>query len=491
MADGDPAGRRRLSGATTAAADTPAGARERIGHWASIGAGLIPLGLTILAEAAWISVLAAVVQEYYLRPPVADLAVLAGFVVAGLAISRFFGLRFGGRWPQVALGLSVGAAAAGVLVAAESRDLLARGGLGAAAAALGANPGGLLAGVALLRGIAWGHAGLPLPEDRLIRLLGGGVIAVTLAAIAGSLVTEPWRSRFLADALGAGLLFGAAAIVALALTRQAIAAGDVAAAWQRNPVWVVSLILLVATSAGIAMAAAGQVRPAIELMIGVAAIPIIILGLIGGWSRRTFRIFFGLVGGFAILGALGSAIDRARQAVGGGPAGVGFNASAVDSVAAAGAAALVALLIIVVVLVLVRVWMRQFRIERENPIEERYVDRSDETEARPRRSFRLPFGRQPADAVSAYRALVADLADRHGVRREDWETPHEHASRLRHETGGGLPLDLLAADYALATFGGARLSVAENKRAVGRWRLLRRRLQAQPEDLEELGPDTL
>jgi hypothetical protein len=93
----------------------------------------------------------------------------------------------------------------------------------------------------------------------------------------------------------------------------------------------------------------------------------------------------------------------------------------------------------------------------------------------------LGFGRQPTDAVSAYRALIADLADRNGVRRDDWETPHEHAERLRRERQGALPLNLLAADYALAEFGGVDLTPTENRRAVNRWRSLRRRLQAVPE----------
>ena len=75
------------------------------------------------------------------------------------------------------------------------------------AAMLGANPGGLLAGVAFLRGVAWGHAGLPLPEDKLVRLLGGGLVVIALAAVAGALAVEPWRSAFLAGALFDGLVF--------------------------------------------------------------------------------------------------------------------------------------------------------------------------------------------------------------------------------------------------------------------------------------------
>lgn len=474
----------------TAALVPPVNRLERLGGWASTAAAHAPLALAILAEAAWVSVLAALVQEYDLRLPALDVSSLMVFVLAGLVTSRVIGLRLGGRWPAVALTLSVIAAAVGVFVAPASRDAHAAGGLSGLAAAFGENPGGLLAGMAFLRGIAWGHAGLPLPEDRLTRLLGGGVIVVALAALAGSLVVEPWRGRFLSDALGAGLIFGAAAIVALALTRQAIAAGDVAAAWHRNPTWVVALVMLVASATGVAMAASGQVRPAIELIIGVASVPIIVLGLIGGWSRRTFRVVFALVGGFAIMGAVGSALVRNQQVQSGEGNGVGSQVSPVDAAAAAGVAAIVAIAAVIVVILLVRVWMRQFRVDLENPIEERYVDRSDESEHRPARRFRLPFGRQPVDAVGAYRALMADLTDRNGVRREAWETPREHAARLRTEPEAGLPLDLLAADYALATFGGVTLTAEENRRALGRWRLLRGRLQAKPEPLpEELGPD--
>ena len=73
-------------------------------------------------------------------------------------------------------------------------------------------------------------------------------------------------------------------------------------------------------------------------------------------------------------------------------------------------------------------------------------------------------------------ALVDDLADRPQVRREPAETPAEHARRLREGGGSALGLDLLAADYALVRFAGVRLSEREDRRAVARWRTLRRTL---------------
>jgi hypothetical protein len=81
----------------------------------------------------------------------------------------------------------------------------------------------------------------------------------------------------------------------------------------------------------------------------------------------------------------------------------------------------------------------------------------------------------PVDAVTAYRALDEDLRATN-LRRLPDETPAEHARRLRSRGLSRLALDLLAADYALATFGGVTLSAAENRRAVDRWRSLRREL---------------
>jgi hypothetical protein len=78
--------------------------------------------------------------------------------------------------------------------------------------------------------------------------------------------------------------------------------------------------------------------------------------------------------------------------------------------------------------------------------------------------------------VTAYVALIDDLERRPEVRRDPSETPAEHAGRLRDEGRGALALDLLAADYALARFGGIELGAREDRRAVARWHHLRARL---------------
>jgi hypothetical protein len=77
-------------------------------------------------------------------------------------------------------------------------------------------------------------------------------------------------------------------------------------------------------------------------------------------------------------------------------------------------------------------------------------------------------------------ALVDEL-DRHAdIRRDVAETPAEHAARLRRIGRSRLSLDLLAADYALARYGGVALRATEDRRGVGRWRALRKRIPTAP-----------
>jgi hypothetical protein len=118
--------------------------------------------------------------------------------------------------------------------------------------------------------------------------------------------------------------------------------------------------------------------------------------------------------------------------------------------------------------------MRRIPLVEDDVLETRMIDRGGERSRGKRRRRRRRA--DPVDAVTAYLALVGDLADRPQVRREPAETPAEHARRLRETGRSDLGLDLLAADYALARFGGVTLSGRENRRAVARWQALRRRL---------------
>jgi hypothetical protein len=108
--------------------------------------------------------------------------------------------------------------------------------------------------------------------------------------------------------------------------------------------------------------------------------------------------------------------------------------------------------------------------------ETRSIDRGGEPAQLTRRRGRFGRRADPSTAVEAYLALVDDLRRHPDVRREDAETPTAHAARIRSSGRPAFALDLLAADYALARYGDLTLSPGEDRRAVGRWRMLRRAL---------------
>ncbi|TMF36653.1 MAG: DUF4129 domain-containing protein, partial [Chloroflexi bacterium] len=130
----------------------------------------------------------------------------------------------------------------------------------------------------------------------------------------------------------------------------------------------------------------------------------------------------------------------------------------------------------VAVLILIAAWMRRTRAPHDDLVDEiRTIDRGDAPGA-PRRWPPRARRAEPADAVQAYVALLADLARHPAAGRRPGETPAEHAARLRSAGAPSLALDLLAADYALARDAGLTLSAAEDRRGIERWRILRRRL---------------
>ena len=118
-------------------------------------------------------------------------------------------------------------------------------------------------------------------------------------------------------------------------------------------------------------------------------------------------------------------------------------------------------------------------------VEERYVDRSDESEARravvggwaSAASRPTPWPRI-GPCWPTWPSATVSGAKRGKPRMS---MPSDCAANARAR----LALNLLAADYGLAEFGAVELTPTENRRAVGRWRLLRRQLQATPEEPEE------
>ena len=439
-----------------------------------VGAALVglPLGLAIVAEAAWISVLAGLVQEFALREPTLGIAPLTGFVAAGVLSARQVGGRLGERWPAVAAGLSLVAGAIGWL---SSPDTVAALRNADPADAFALNPGGWLAALAFARGFA--HARLPLSEATVAHVLGAGVPLIAAAAIVGGMVTEPFRGRFLGDAIVASIVFVTTATLALALTRLTAVGSESGFDWRRNPTWAGLLAVLVVATAVLAIATSSIAAPAIAFVVGASIAPLLLVGLIVGFNRGTVRILAIAVVvavAFAVLMSLIGGRPVPTLDLGGGTTSEVATGATGETAAVGGG--LMLILAVIAIILLARLWMRRLPLVEDDVLETRMIDRGGASPRHRRRGAAARRRPDPVDAVAAYLALVDELADRPGFRREPAETPAEHARRLREAGGSALGLDLLAADYALARFGGVRLSASEDRRAVSRWRSLRRLL---------------
>lgn len=432
---------------------------------------VVPLALVIVAEAAWISVVAGLVQEFTLHHPTMTIASLTAFVAAGVMAARIVGPRLGERWPLVGLGLCVAGGAVGWLSAPEARAAL---GVGAMGDALAAHPGGWLAALAILRGFA--HARLPLSEETIGRLLGAGVPGLAFAAIAGGMVAEPFRGQFLADAIVAVIVFATTATVALALTRLAAVGAESGFDWRRNPTSVGLLAVLVLAAGALAVPASSVAAPAIGFVIGVSIVPLLVIGLVIGFDRRTARLLafalIAVVAAATFMNLVGGPSPATDSTV---PPPPDVVASPPDEAIAIGAGLLLVLAALGVIF-LARLWMRRIPGVEDDVPETRTIDHGGERPRAAWRGRRRGSAPAPVDAATAYEALMADLADRPAVRREPAETPAEHARRLRTDGASDFRLDLLAADYALARFAGVSLSSREERRALSRWRSLRRHL---------------
>jgi hypothetical protein len=436
-----------------------------------------PVILAVVAEAAWITVVAGLLQEYVLAYPTLDLPVFAMAVALGAVTARLLGPRLGERWPVSAAVLTIGVGAAGWLLAPDARATLGGGDL---PTALGIHPGGWLVGVAFLRGTA--YARLPISEPRLARLLGVGIAGLAVSAIAGGMISEPWRGRFLADALTGTTVFAASATLGLSLVRLSAVGADAGFDWRRNPIWAVLVVALVLATAGLALPASRIAGPIVTLAVGAAIGPLLLIALVAGFTRKTIWVLAivaliatGFVALVTLLGARPSGITVPE----GGGAGGGQPAPPPPPPEAVITGAVLALAVaMVAIVVLVRLWGRRQRPDDEAVREIRMIDRGEPSRAGPRlQPRRRRRAEPPSDAVAAYRALVADLDGLPDLRREAVETPAEHARRLRASGRAGLSLELLAADYALARFGAVALTPAEHRRAVRRWQALRGRLR--------------
>jgi hypothetical protein len=316
------------------------------------------------------------------------------------------------------------------------------------------------------------------------RLLAIGVPGLAIAALLGGAIGDPFRARFLGDALGDAIVFVAAAVLALSFARLAAVGADGGFDWRSNPGWLGLTILLLVAAIVIAIPLSAVAGTAISVLVSIALGPLFILGIATGMDRAARRVllFFVAVGVLAYLITRGPFPIQLPDPATPGFAGQGAPTTA-EQVAAASLGGLLLIAALAGLLVLIALWMRRVRPPGGEILEERSIVLGDDAPLL--RRARRRFGRRPdpRTAIEAYVALVDDL-DRHPeVRREIHETPGAHAARLRAAGRTELSLDLLAADYELARYGGLELPGREDRRAVARWRRLRRRLLVRPAGL--------
>ena len=437
---------------------------------------LAPVALVVVAEAAWISVIAGLLQEFALRDPVLGIPALVVFVASGVVLARLGPPRFGSHWPAVAFALVLGSGTVGWLASPAARAALADG----IGPALAAHPGGWLAGLAVLRGFA--HARTPLREDTVTNLLAIGVPGLALAATLGGLIVDPYRGRFLADSLGAAIVYVGAAVLALAFARLDAIGTDGGFDWRRNPPWLVLTIVMMVVAIVAAIPLASVAGTVISIVLSVALGPALILGLATGFdyvARRVIGFFLAVaIVIFVLVRLFGRTSTEPPPTQPG--FGNGAPTSAAEQLVTISIGGLLLLGAIVAIIVLIALWMRRAPTPDGLIGETRTIDPSGEGLAPRRRRSRFGFRPAPTTAAQAYVALVDDLERHPDVRRDPAETPAAHAARLRAAGRAGLSLELLAADYALARYGGVALPAHEDKRAIGRWRALRRRITTRP-----------
>lgn len=474
---------------------------------------LLPPGLEVLVEAAWIAVLYRLLAIAAREPPTLDLSALVLLVGAGLVLGRL--VRARSRRPVVelppplgdapavrrlaprptAVVLLVGLAAMvgllGWLAGPGVRAALASGDLAAAAAR---HPGGWLAGLAVLRGLA--HADTLDEEAAATRGLRLGVPVLVGLWLASGLLSAADQAAFRAEAFPDTLVCLVAGLLAIGLAgrrAQARSAGrDPGVAPGSLGLLVVAVGLMVAVAVPLG-AALG--RPVAEVALAVLRplLGLILLVLVIRTAPRAVAyagpwvgLLIVVVVGFRLLGVpppdlakmvqdLQRAMQLAPTPESGGDPGSLPSLLALGLLAALG----------VVVVLLVRAWLgRRVRPPGPDVLDERSVIVESRRLRLPRPSLRRrPGGSEgaPADAVSAYRASLRALAGDPDLRRAPAESPGEHVRRMAEVLAARSPigpLARLAADYELAVFGRRTLSRREERRALRRWERVREALSS-------------
>lgn len=438
-------------------------------------------GIVGLIEGIWVAVLYLLVETVAQTPaPIASPVFVLVAIVAALAGSRL--TRLGqARWQVVTLAAVI----VGVLGTMVGPGVLATLAAGDPGGAIGAHPGGWLLGLAAFRGLV--GAGALDDPDRASGPFVRGIVALTLIWLYAGLLPDASQVAFRAAALGPTLVFATVGVGAIGLRRVHTIALPAGIEWWRNRAWLAALAVLVLVLALVAFPIASQLTGAIPGILGLAGFPeVAVFVLLFAWlavprrrpSRPRSSTLRGTVG-LAILLLVGAVVYRLLHASndqGGTGATATQHGLTTTSYGLFGIVAAVAIVfgIGVLAILLARNWRAPVSPPEPGSFSE---DSGIELEAPGlawlrrirRRLVGERSGGRPASAQAAYLATLELLEPLRNLRRLPNETPQAHARRVRHEGGGSLDLELLAADYELSRWGRRRLSAGETRRAIGRW----------------------
>ncbi len=413
------------------------------------------------------------------RAGILAVALLAGF--AGWLADPSVRAAIAAGGPLAASGGSVGGTIGAGGTAGPGAAATFAGGAAGQVAAVARHVPGWLLGVAVLRGAAHREAA---DDDRVV----GALLAAGSPALA-----VPWLLhvgsadlRFAVPALLGSLLFVASSLLAIGFGRlRALGIAPHESSGGRAWTWLV--LGVTALTGGLAVVAALMLGAPLEALLSAVLGPLagaLAAGaaLLAPLVAPVWSAAAGLVGSLPALPHPGGAAPvpaATRPELAAGSAAPGGPSPVVIAAVVLGA------LVVLVALVRYRhvfASPRPWKPER-TPEDRHFVVPHVSLGLRlPGLRPRLgrPGGRAPADAPSAYLAVLRALERHPELRRRPSESPAGHAGRLRGLGFPGATLGLLAADFELARYGDRALSGREHRRALSRARRLVGRIRGHP-----------
>lgn len=435
----------------------------------SWAAEALPVVLDAVVEASWLTV-AYLTLEVLIghRPAYLGPVELSLCVAAGILLAR--STRRGGQ-PAMAAAV-VAAMAVTWFLAPAARDAFVATDL---PGVLAAHPGAWIAGLAVVRGTS--HADFRDDDLAVSTLLAWGLPALAFPWLLAQLSASPWRQEFVDPAFVSTLSFVATGLLAVAVARLDALGASSGVDWRGNRTWLVVLATVIVLLAVLGLPLAALLGVPLDAALRGALGPVwVLVGLAAGIVLLPLGLVIWTIVGI-IRALLPAAQNRENQQLPWNTSFMPYGSAESAWIMTAIALVLVAALLAVLVFVAIRLLPERVA-SRGGDVEEREIVVPPGSlhvhVALPHVALRRRQG-PPRDAAAAYAAALDELRADGALARAGDETPAAHVRRLRAAGRGLRPLELLAADYQLLRYAARRLSPAEHRRAIERWRELRGR----------------